>query len=337
MNSNEVKLDEIINSAKEIITECQNSLCVKGIDTVVDTLNMLVNSYGENVPAHKVDELHALIHRAKNTIYDVYTSAVETIKEKQCWELIPDVMEMHGFDDGQLKLTIPGESSDGNWTRKAFFELYDMIPLDRLYRTTLRVYMADGFNFPYEPIVALTELRPDSYLEHFPEEYKEEEEITIYRASTTLPEEIDRVSHEYSWTIDPNIAMCYYRTRTEGNRMACTIYSARILKNDIIAYVSPDSECEVIQYDSVYDVKPISPDVLDSIRRLSSAILHTETKKQGNNPHSGINLCNKLDQYFGRRTSTFVEQMADLAKATRELRHMDEIAARPLWLRAWQQ
>lgn len=333
MNSNEVNLDEIISNAKKLIAECRNSLYVEGIDTVADIVNMFVNSYGATIPAHTADELHTLIQEAKNTVHDVYVATVETIKEKQCWELIPNVMEMHGFDNGQLKWDILDETSDGSWIRKAFFELYNMIPLDRLYYTTLRVYMADGFNFPYEPIVALAELRPDNYLEHFPEEYKEAEEITIYRASTTLPEEIDRVSHEFSWTTDPYIAMCYYRARTEFNRIPCTIYRARISKSDILAYVSPSSECEVIQYDSVYDVQPISPDILDSIRRLSKTFSHARNEEHGNNPHSGMNLCNELDQYFGHRTPTFNEQMADLAEATRELRNMDKMAARPLWAR----
>ena len=97
MNSNEVNLDEIISNAKKLIAECRNSLYVEGIDTVADIVNMFVNSYGATIPAHTADELHTLIQEAKNTVHDVYVATVETIKEKQCWELIPNVMEMQFF------------------------------------------------------------------------------------------------------------------------------------------------------------------------------------------------------------------------------------------------
>lgn len=83
-----------------------------------------------------------------------------------------------------------------------------------------------------------------------PEEYREMEELTVYRAGE---EPIDEAPRRISWTLDESVArffMYEYRARHANH-----LYRARIKTNDVIAYADERNEREIIQHMSVYDVE----------------------------------------------------------------------------------
>lgn len=85
------------------------------------------------------------------------------------------------------------------------------------------------------------------------------ERITIWRASRTPPD--GEIAKELSWTFDPNVAMSFYYSRTPP----CYLYTAEIEKSDILAVFSPETEREVLQYESAKNIREITEDELGEV------------------------------------------------------------------------
>lgn len=64
-----------------------------------------------------------------------------------------------------------------------------------------------------------------------------------------------------SWTFDPNVAMSFYYSRTPP----CYLYTAEIEKSDILAVFSPETEREVLQYESAKNIREITEDELGEV------------------------------------------------------------------------
>lgn len=183
--------------------------------------------------------------------------------------------------------------------RDVFIKYRHLIPREQLYDVTTQVYVCDGFDFPKEPIIALKEIRPPDYLEDLPDDYKHTDEITVYRASNTPPSQIEKVYEECSWSTDPNIAMRFYRLRRASCGHNPTLYGATIRKENIIAYVSPTSQCEVIQCGGVENVEVLSEGVMKAICDMRNKRIGREQEPKMNNPFSGEALCKEIDEKYG--------------------------------------
>lgn len=221
-----------------------------------------------------------------------------------------------------------------NWIQEAFVICKDLIPKDQLYDFTLQVYVKNGFDFPRESIIELMKIRPNDYLANFPDELKSTDLITVYRASTTPPKHIDKVSSELSWTIDPYVAMYWYRYRKIDLDEPCYIYLGEIHKNDIIAYVGNGAQCEVIQYGKVKEVTPMSENSL-SMRCKTYSIGYGD---DSDNLCSGKNMCKQQAKALGiQDTSTnyvlnpnaFITDMGELARAMKAFEK--EIGGQIMW------
>lgn len=122
-----------------------------------------------------------------------------------------------------------------------------------------QMYIASGFNFPVELVMDATKWRPANYLKDLPRVFANFERITIWRASRTPPD--GEIAKELSWTFDPNVAMSFYYSRTPP----CYLYTAEIEKSDILAVFSPETEREVLQYESAKNIREITEDELGEV------------------------------------------------------------------------
>lgn len=98
---------------------------------------------------------------------------------------------------------------------------------------------------------ALIEL-PCRGLEELPEEYRDQDQITVYRAGE---EPLDQAADRISWTLDLDKAR-WFRDEYIWKH-AKHLYQAHIRPCDVIAYSNDREESEVMQYQSVYDVEEI--------------------------------------------------------------------------------
>lgn len=79
------------------------------------------------------------------------------------------------------------------------------------------------------------------------------DEIIIFRAGA---EDITKAKYRISWTHDINTALFFLkRPQSFGMRK---LYAGRIKKQKILAYNNNRSEYEIMQYNSVYDVRDIT-------------------------------------------------------------------------------
>lgn len=86
-----------------------------------------------------------------------------------------------------------------------------------------------------------------------PEEYRQLDSITVYRAGD---EPIEEAARRISWTLDFDRA-CWFLSEYNG-RHAQHLYQADLNTSDVIAYTNERSEAEVLQYMSVYNVMEIA-------------------------------------------------------------------------------
>ena len=98
---------------------------------------------------------------------------------------------------------------------------------------------------------ALIEL-PCRGLEELPEEYRDQDQITVYRAGE---EPLYQAAGRISWTLDLDRAR-WFRDEYIWKH-AKHLYQAHIRPCDVIAYSNDREESEVMQYQSVYDVEEI--------------------------------------------------------------------------------
>lgn len=145
------------------------------------------------------------------------------------------------------------------WGQKAYARIKDKMPLLMRWDFFRQMYIASGFNFPVELVMDATKWRPANYLKDLPRVFANFERITIWRASRTPPD--GEIAKELSWTFDPNVAMSFYYSRTPP----CYLYTAEIEKSDILAVFSPETEREVLQYESAKNIREITEDELGEV------------------------------------------------------------------------
>lgn len=86
-----------------------------------------------------------------------------------------------------------------------------------------------------------------------PEEYRQLDSITVYRAGD---EPIEEAARRISWTLDFDRA--YWFLHEYNGRHAQHLYRAELNTSDVIAYTDERNEAEVLQYMSVYNVMEIA-------------------------------------------------------------------------------
>lgn len=86
-----------------------------------------------------------------------------------------------------------------------------------------------------------------------PDDLRGQDVITVYRAGL---EDIDEAPRRLSWTTSLEVASFFYVRHDGGN-----VYRACIRPSDVIAYSDAREEKEVLQFDGVYDVEKVEPDV----------------------------------------------------------------------------
>lgn len=173
-----------------------------------------------------------------------FVKFAEEIISTEQWERIP-YMEI--YTDLEL-------SPKEHWQQRAYAFCKDHIPEDKRWRIFLDMYLVDGYRIPKNWLLEVLPYRPYGYLDCFPAELKSKDEITVYRASTLPPEDIDYVDLEISWTINPKIAERFYKVRNLTR--PCYYYKAQIYKANIIAYIP--FEYEVLQLCDVFNVQHIT-------------------------------------------------------------------------------
>lgn len=121
-----------------------------------------------------------------------------------------------------------------------------------LYQAMVNTYLAYGtVKFPVDAILAMKELRPKSYLDELPNRFRDEDKIRVYRASSTPPNQIEKVNEEFSWTLHCKDAILYAHNSDERY-----FYCGEINKDDIIAYTVPSHQ--IVQYKSIENLEHIS-------------------------------------------------------------------------------
>lgn len=132
----------------------------------------------------------------------------------------------------------------------AFYYFYEDMPAE--YRRDFVVGCYDSHGDSLDLCrQALVEL-PCRGLEELPEEYRDQDQITVYRAGE---EPLDQAAGRISWTLDLDRAR-WFRDEYIWKH-AKHLYQAHIRPCDVIAYSNDREESEVMQYQSVYDVEEI--------------------------------------------------------------------------------
>lgn len=132
---------------------------------------------------------------------------------------------------------------------EAFTYFYDDMPEEYRRDFVIGCYIHHGDSVE-ECREAVTCLR-GSGRDDLPEEYRDLEELTVYRAGE---EPIDEAEEYLSWTLDEKVAR-WFQCRIPSQYRH--LYRAHIRPSDVIAYTDDREEREVIQYMGVYDVEEI--------------------------------------------------------------------------------
>lgn len=114
----------------------------------------------------------------------------------------------------------------------------------------LRCYSdgGDKFDFIWKRIIEL----PKRGREMLPEEYRDKDVITVWRAAGESPQFAD---HAISWTLSEEKAIWFLDEY--GNRHARYLLKAEISPNDVIAYDDGRNEAEVLQYMGVRNIEVV--------------------------------------------------------------------------------
>lgn len=156
-----------------------------------------------------------------------------------------------------------------DWCRRAFSRCWEYIPQNELYEITKEIYLLHGYNFPRHTITYLKDLRPDDYLFWIPEEIRNAEFLTVYRASLTDNE--DAVRNELSWSLLDSVALDYFDFKSTFSGETGYIYSAKIKPEDVIfSYLE---EMEIVQCGDVYDIQCVNPeDIRTSLKETADQL-----------------------------------------------------------------
>lgn len=134
-----------------------------------------------------------------------------------------------------------GVPNGEHWQQRAYARCKDLIPKEQLWKVLIDVYRADGFDFPKRFITEALPFRPDDYLSQFQQNYRQKDNIIVYRASKLPPQLSILTKFELSWTVNPLVAEQFYIMRG-GKSGRCYIYKAEISTRDILAYIPFEEE-----------------------------------------------------------------------------------------------
>lgn len=156
------------------------------------------------------------------------------------------------------------ERSYTQYVIRAYKILRQCVPKEKQYDLFCEYYVTSGFDFPKYLINEVKKFRPKDYLKELPEECQYMNTLTIYRASEVSPLEAydtlinaDEIAKGYSWTISPTVAMKHYLMRKDIGEKRY-LYQGNIDRKDVIAYLSPNAQQEILQYDKVSNIQPIN-------------------------------------------------------------------------------
>lgn len=145
--------------------------------------------------------------------------------------------------------------------RKAYTILREYVPKDERYNLFCNYYIRAGYDFPKYLIKEIAKFRPKNNLEELPDEFKDDEILTVYRASQVSPLlafgkviNAKEVAKEYSWSISPSVALFHWEARMKL-REPRYLYQGCIKRKDVIAFLSPCSEKEILQCEKVFDIE----------------------------------------------------------------------------------
>lgn len=234
------------STRKELIYAVGNLMNVLGSGRSIDEQKIATLSNEELATGVKTiaECINKGIDFSKNPTKAEFNRLINEINENGLWEQIPFVFGI-------------ASDADTHWSQKAYAKCKAKIPKDRLWDTLMSIYVREGFDFPVKWITEAIPYRPNDYLDDLPARYKNAEKITVYRASTLSPALFADARYELSWTINPHIAREFYRIRFSWGQR-CSFFKAEINKDDIIAFVSPDMQDEVLQYCGVQKIQWIS-------------------------------------------------------------------------------
>ena len=131
-------------------------------------------------------------------------------------------------------------------------QFYRDIPDNLKYEFCTQAYINHGDSLPAVRKAvreALKYGRPE-----LPEELKQAQEITVYRAGEEPPE---KAKYRISWTTDKTVAEFFLNTYI--GRHATHLYRGKIKPCHIIAYTNDRNEKEIMQYRHVFNIEDISP------------------------------------------------------------------------------
>lgn len=156
-----------------------------------------------------------------------------------------------------------------NIALEAYIAGKDMIPNDETrWYILLYIYGFLGSGFPIELIREVLPYRPKNYLDALPAEYRDDEILTVYRAS--YPSDKVNPRFKISWSLNPKVAMVFYYMYLERSKIGHidyklktpNVYKATIKKSDIMAY-RDGAIMEILQYDSVSNIQKLSDSEMD--------------------------------------------------------------------------
>ncbi len=131
------------------------------------------------------------------------------------------------------------------------FKFYNMVPDSMKYSFCTEAYTHHGDSIPAVRKAVRSALkygRPE-----LPEELKNAQEITVYRAGEELPE---KAKYRISWTTDKSVAEFFLNTYI--GRHATHLYKGKIKPEHIICYTNDREENEIMQYGHVYSIEDIT-------------------------------------------------------------------------------
>lgn len=164
-----------------------------------------------------------------------------------------DLALQKGFQTGDWdEITLLGNTGESLY---ALDLVHDKIPSNQLYEITLDIYTDSRVSFAghKKRILELRKVRPDDYLKELPEELRQTDPLTVYRATQSMADR--KIGTEISWTTNKNVAIWFYQRFPSESRH---LYKATISKDKIIAYTNRRNEFEVLQHQGVRNIEEIT-------------------------------------------------------------------------------
>lgn len=130
---------------------------------------------------------------------------------------------------------------------------YYIMPKDLQRQVAIACYAFGGDNMPAcRQAVRKLERKGK---EELPEEYRDKEWITVYRAGA---EDVNRAQYKLSWSLSREALKPFIGFKRDILMQDVKIYQAKIRPEDVIAYTNDREEQEVLQYRKVKDIREIA-------------------------------------------------------------------------------